>query len=143
MPIENCGCGGNNIDRFYSLFTCDHANCAECHWTNNKCCLGCYVDTSCTTGDCSSGCINYYDIPMQDVITSKIKSFGFCMTNKDEETGIITGALAVQFIDGTKKLFLNVNKEIYDALVNANKDYMFINLSQSVCNKENQCVTIP
>ena len=77
MPIENCGCGGNNIDRFYSLFTCDHANCVECHWTNNKCCLGCYVDTSCTTGDCSSGCINYYDIPMQDVITSKIKSIDF------------------------------------------------------------------
>lgn len=143
MPIENCNCGGNSIDRFYSLFTCDHANCAECHWTNNKCCTGEYDGSIDELINCSSKCINYYDISMTEVITSKIKSFGFCITNKDEETGIITGALAVQFTDGTKKLYLNINKEIYDSLLNANKDYMFINLSQNVCSDDNQCVIIP
>lgn len=35
MAIENCGCGGNAMDRFYSLFVCDHADCSKCHWTNN------------------------------------------------------------------------------------------------------------
>lgn len=142
MSIENCACGGNNIDRFYSLFTCDHANCKECHWTNNKCCNGCFT-SSCESEDCSSGCVNYYNIPMQDVITSKIQSFGFCITNKDEENGIITGALAIKFLDGTKKLFMNINKEVYDSLVNANKDYMFINLSQNICSNDIQCVIIP
>ena len=46
MAIENCNCGGNQLNRFYSLFTCNHSNCEECHWTNNKCCNGCYSDSS-------------------------------------------------------------------------------------------------
>lgn len=143
MAIENCPCGGNNLDRFYSLFTCDHANCTECSWTLNSCCNGNSNGDNLVT-KCNSKCVNYYSINMQDVITSKIKSFGFCITNEDSETGIITGALAIQFIDGTKKLFLNVNKEIYDSLLNANKDYMYINLEQSVCcSEDNQCVIIP
>lgn len=141
MPIENCGCGGNSWDRFYSLFTCDRANCKECIWNNNKCCLG-VDDKISDIGDCSNGCINYCNIPMQDVITSKIKSFGFCKTKTDKETGEIFGALAIQFIDGTKKLYTNVNKEVYDGLKSANKDYMFINVDQNVCNEEVQCINI-
>ena len=76
MAIENCNCGGNQLNRFYSLFTCNHSNCEECHWTNNKCCNGCYSDSSSNSSD--SKCINYYDINMQNVITSKIKAFGYC-----------------------------------------------------------------
>lgn len=142
MSTENCGCGGNRLEKFYSLFTCDHANCAECSWTNNRCCG--YSDSSSDSViTCNSNCVNYYNIPMQDVITSKIKSFGFCITNEDKETGVITGALAVKFTDGCKKLFLNVNKEIYDSLLDANKDFMYINLEQNVCSTDNQCVMIP
>lgn len=144
MPIENCGCGGNAIDRFYSLFTCSHANCAECPWTNNKCCNG--INETDTTCDCSNSCVNYYNIPMQDVIVSKIKSFGFCKTNEEidnEGNHIIYGALAIKFSDGTKKLFMNVNKEIYDNMLASNKDYKYINLEENICNEEHQCILIP
>ena len=65
MPIENCACGGNNLDRFYSLFVCDHANCAECHWTNNQCCNGCYSDASLNSNS-NSNCLNFYDINFLD-----------------------------------------------------------------------------
>ena len=142
MSTKNCECGGNSLEKFYSLFTCDHANCMECVWTNNKCCG--YSDSSSDSViQCNSNCINFYDINMQEVITSKIKSFGFCITNEDEETGIITGALAIKFTDVCKKLFLNVNKEIYDSLLNANKDFMYINLEQNICSTNNQCIMIP
>ena len=143
MPIENCACGGNAIDRFYSLFTCDHANCSECSWTNNKCCNGYPTNADSEIGNCINSCVNFYNIPMHEVLPSKIKSFGFCKTSEDTETNTIIGALAIQFTDGTKKLYMNVNKEIFDSLLNANKDFMFINLSQNVCNEDNQCIVIP
>ena len=135
MPIENCGCGGNSLDRFYSLFTCSHANCNECHWTNNKCCNGCYTDTS---NKSISKCLNYYDIDMQNVISSKIKSFGYCDNHK---------ALGVQFTDGTKKLYINVDKNIYNELLDLNKDLLYMYLESNVINPENkesniQCVDI-
>lgn len=142
MAIENCSCGGNNIDKFYSLFTCDRANCNECHWTNNKCCNGSSNNANDDINDCSSECINFYNIPQEKMIVSKIKSFGFCKTHINEETNEIFGALAVTYTDGTKKLYLNVNKEVYDSLKNANKDYLYINLSQNVCNETNQCIII-
>ncbi len=142
MPIENCGCGGSQLDRFYSLFVCDRANCKECKWTNNKCCLG-VNDENIDIGDCTNNCcINYYNIPMHDVVTPKIKSFGFCKTNVNAETGETFGALAIQFVDGTKKLYTNINKEVYDGLKNANKDYLYINLSQSTCDDNIQCISI-
>lgn len=133
MAIENCACGGNVIDRFYSLFVCDHANCAECHWTNNNCCNGCYSDTS-SNSNCNSKCLNYYDIKMQNVISSKIKAFGYCDNHK---------ALGVQFVDGTKKLYLNVDKQIYEDLVALNKDTLFMYLEQNICTDNNQCIEIP
>lgn len=142
MPIENCGCGGNRLERFYSLFTCDHANCSECRWTNNKCCTGLCDDKTSDIGNCTGNCLNYYNIPMHDVITSKLKSFGFCKTGENED-GEIIGALAIQFTDGCKKIFTNVNKEIFDSLMDANKDYMFINVSQNICSENNQCIIIP
>lgn len=131
MPIENCSCGGNALDRFYSLFTCSHANCSECHWTNNKCCNGCYSDIN---NNSNSKCLNYYDINMQNVIFSKIKSFGYCDNHK---------ALGVQFVDGTKKLYLNVDKEIYNDLLNLNKDLLYMHLESNVIeNNEVQCISI-
>lgn len=142
---ENCACGGNSIDRFYALFTCDRANCNECKWTNNNCCIGSYINKETDIGDCTNGCINYYNIPMHDVIVSKIKSFGFCKTNEvtdDEGNTAIYGALAVQFTNGAKKLFMNVNKELYDNMIADNKDFKYINLEQSLCNSENQCIDI-
>lgn len=123
MSIENCKCGGNFLDKYYSLFTCSHSNCEECHWTNNKCCNGCYSDSSSNSSD--SKCINYYDINMQNVITSKIKAFGYCNNHK---------ALGVQFIDGTKKLYLNVSEETFKALVEQNKDSLYIFLESNVIN---------
>lgn len=134
MAIENCGCGGNALDRFYSLFVCDHANCSQCIWTNNKCCNGCYADESCSTDTCKDGCLNYYDINMQDVISSRIKSFGYCDNQR---------ALAIQFTDGSKKLYLNVDREIYDDLVALNKDTLYMHLVNSLCNENNQCISIP
>lgn len=133
MAIENCGCGGNMMDRFYSLFVCDHANCSECHWTNNKCCNGCYSDAS-SDSDRNSKCLNYYDIKMQNVISSKIKAFGYCDNHR---------ALGVQFIDGTKKLFLNVDKQIYEDLVALNKDTLFMYLEEHIHAEDNQCIDIP
>lgn len=130
MSIENCSCSGNSLDRFYSLFTCDHTNCKECHWTNNKCCNGCYSDTSSS----KNTCLNYYDITLQEVIASKIKSFGYCDNYK---------ALAVQFIDGTKKLYLNVEKQIYDDLVALNKDTLFMYLENNINPDTNTCINIP
>ena len=133
MAVENCPCGGSQLDRFYSLFTCDHANCVECHWTLNNCCNGCYSDTS--NDNCNdSNCINYYDIKMQNVITSKVKAFGYCNNHK---------ALAIQFIDGTKKLYLNVEKEVYDDLVALNRDTLYMYLEQNLCTEYTQCVNIP
>lgn len=133
MAIENCACGGNSLDRFYSLFTCDHANCAQCHWTNNKCCNGCYSDESSNHGR-KSDCLNYYDINMQNVISSKIKAFGYCDNHK---------ALGVQFVDGTKKLYLNVEKQLYEDLVALNKDTLYMWLEKNICTQENQCINIP
>lgn len=133
MAIENCACGGSNIDRFYSLFTCDHANCAECHWTNNKCCNGYDSDTS-SDSNCNSKCLNYYDIKMQNVICSRIKAFGYSDNHK---------ALAIQFVDGSKKLYLNVDKQIYDDLIALNKDTLFMYLEQNICTDDNQCIEIP
>ena len=143
MPIENCACGGNAMDRFYSLFTCDHANCNECHWTNNKCCNGFSSIDDNDIGDCTNGCVNFYNIPQHDIVVSKIKSFGFCKTDINEDTGEIIGALAVIYTNGDKKLYTNVNKSVYDNLINANKDYLYINLSQNVCNDNVTCISIP
>ena len=132
MNNVNCSCGGNLTDKFYSLFTCDHANCAQCKWTNNKCCNGCYSDTS-SNSDCNSKCLNYYDINMQNVISSKIKAFGYCDNHH---------ALGVQFVDGTKRLYLNVDKQIYEDLVALNKDTLFMYLEQNVCDEYHQCIDI-
>lgn len=132
MPIENCACGGNNVDRFYSLFTCDHANCNECYWTNNKCCNGCYSDDDCSTHS-SSSCLNYYDIKMQNVITSRIKSFGYCKNHK---------ALGIQFIDGSKKLILNVEEDVYQGLVDLNKDLLYMYFKENICLDESTCIDI-
>ncbi|MDY5929933.1 MAG: KTSC domain-containing protein [Candidatus Onthovivens sp.] len=140
MAIENCNCGGNQLNRFYSLFTCNHSNCEECHWTNNKCCNGCYSDSS--SNSSNSKCINYYDINMQNVITSKIKAFGYCNNHK---------ALGVQFTDGTKKLYLNVNEDTFKALVDLNKDLLYMFLESNVINPKDDegndlpvtCIDIP
>lgn len=134
MAGENCPCGGNAMDRFYSLFVCDHASCANCHFTLNNCCNGCYSDSSCSTDTCKDGCLNYYDINMQKVISSKIKAFGYCDNHK---------ALAIQFVDGTKKLYLNVDKYVYEDLVALNKDSLYMYLEKTLCNDINQCITIP
>lgn len=132
MSSGNCPCGGNNIDRFYALFTCDHANCAQCHWTNNQCCNG--ISTENDSLNCDSDCINFYNLTLQDVITSKLKAFGYCEKHK---------ALGVQFIDGTKKLYLNVDKDLYDGLVALNKDSLFMYLQNYICNDSHQCINIP
>lgn len=131
MPVENCACGGNNIDRFYSLFTCDHANCAECHWTLNKCCNGCYSNSDSSNQD---GCLNFYDINFKEVINSKIKSFGYCDNHK---------ALGLIFHDGNKKLILNVEREVYDGLVELNKDLLFMFLEENISKETTQCIDIP
>lgn len=132
--IENCPCGGNLKDKFYSLFVCEHVNCSQCHWTLNSCCNGCYDDSNSNNSDSSkSNCLNYYDINMQPVISSKIKAFGYCDNHN---------ALGVQFVDGTKKLYLNVNKEVYDDLVNLNKDMLYMYLEQNVCDEYHQCINV-
>ena len=131
MATQNCNCGGNNLDNFYSLFVCDHANCAECHWTNNKCYNGCYSDTS-LDSNCNSKHLNYYDISMQNVISSKIKAFGYCDNHQ---------ALGIQFADGTKRLYLNIDKQIYEDLVALNKDTLLTYLEQNIDDK--QYVEIP
>ena len=133
MSNSTCSCGGNDWDRFYSLFVCDHSSCKTCHWTNNKCCNGCYSDTSLDSNN-DSKCLNYYDIKMQNVISSKIKAFGYCDNHK---------ALGVQYVDGSKKLYLNVDKQIYEDLVALNKDVLFMYLEQSTIANANQCVEIP
>ena len=130
MSIENCACGGSTLDRFYSLFVCDHANCNECHWTNNKCCNG---DTS-SDSNTDSKCLNYYNIKMQNVISSKIKTFGYSDKHK---------ALAIQFVDGSKKLILNVDKQLYEDLITLNKDTLFMHLEQNINTDNNQCIDIP
>ena len=62
---------------------------------------------------------------MQNVITSKIKAFGYCNNHK---------ALGVQFTDGTKKLYLNVNEDTFKALVDLNKDLLYMFLESNVIN---------
>jgi|GEM_PF-4153612 len=130
MPIENCPCGGNAMDRFYSLFTCDHV-CSHCHWTFNQCCNGCYADESAC--NCKGDCVNFYDIKLKPVLLSKIKAFGYCDNHK---------ALGVQYTDGNKKLFLNVEKDIYDGLVELNKDLLSMYLESNLT-EDNQCIVIP
>lgn len=130
MAIENCGCGGSNLDRFYSLFTCDHV-CSTCKWYNPKCCNSCY-DTG-NNKSTNHKCLNYYDINMVDVIHSRIKQFGYCDNHK---------ALGIQFTDGTKKLILNVERDVYEGLLDLNKDLLYMYLLENTSSDKNQCITI-
>lgn len=132
MPNIGCNCGGSNIDRFYALFTCDHV-CTSCRWTNNKCCNGCYSTSSSSSSKKSNCCLNYYDIDMQEVITSRIKAFGYCDNHK---------ALGIQYVDGRKRLYLNVDRSIYEGLVDLNKDLLFMFLEENISSDDNQCIVV-
>ena len=130
VPIENCPCGGSQLARFYSLFTCDGSSCSNCRWNLNRCCNSCQ---SLNKNSCCDGCLNFYDIEMTPVVQSRIKSFGYCDNHK---------ALGVQFQNGEKRLYLNVEREVYDGLVNLNKDLLYMYLKENIDTDENQCVII-
>jgi len=130
MAFGNCPCGGSMLDRFQSLFTCS-GDCSRCHWTLNTCCNGCYGDTS--SSKHTSDCINFYDINFQNIITSKIRAFGYCDNHK---------ALGIKFANGNKKIYLNVERDVYDGLLDLNKDLLFMFLENNI-GDDNQCINIP
>lgn len=131
MAVTNpCGpCGGSPLDRFESLFTCSGV-CSDCKWINPRCCNTCY-DTN--TDTCKNGCLDFYDINMIPVIQSKIKSFGYCDNFK---------ALGIQFTNGCKKIYMNVDKEIYERLLDLNKDLLYMFLEDNIDPSKNQCINI-
>ena len=123
-------CGGNPLDNFYSLFTCEHVNCEQCHLHLKDCCHG--IINSSTT-ECKSDCLNFYNIDLQKTICTKVKSFGY-----DDKHN----ALAIVFNNGVKKLFLNVDKSIYYQLIDLNKDMLSIFIDNNICTKEHECIDI-
>ena len=137
MSLVNCPCGGNKVNQFYSLFTCDHANCKECHNTLNICNTG--LDDSDNGWGIDSGkqkceSINFYNLKFIDTTPSKIKAFGYCDTAQ---------ALGLKFTDGTKRLILNVDKSIYDALCDLNQDLLYNYIDENIDKQISQCINIP
>ena len=128
MANQNCGCGGNAFDNFYSMFVCNRASCEDCHTVNNECCNPCYNDNN-----NNSGCLDFYSIDFKNIISSKIKAFGYCDYYK---------ALGIIFVDGTKKLILNVDKSIYDELIRLNTDPICTFLESNLTN-DNYCINMP
>lgn len=137
--MEHCNCGGGNaIEKFNALFTCSHSSCKNCH-TGCHCCNPQDEDGS---SDCTgSSCLNFYNISQIEVQPSTIKSFGFCQTGKNED-GEIVGALALIYVDGNKKMLLNVKKSDFIKLKELNVDRLSLFLSDTVDKQLNQCIFV-